>query len=306
MIMQDVSKTQEQIQSVTECNLLPELLEQGSREWHDFRHNHLGSSDAPIIMKVSPYTTPYQLWCRKLGLIPDQEQTGAMIRGHDLEPIALAEFEKEMGLFMAPVVRVSRTTPWMSASLDGLDLNGEIAVEIKCPNRETHKIALEGKVPEKYIYQLQHQMLVLNVDFMFYFSFDGQKGVSLKVNRDERLQEALFLCESRFWSSIQNFEPPELNDRDYIQKTDADWASMANEWKRVRTEIKVLEQKEEGYRNALIHMANKQNAQGAGVRLQTVPRKGLVDYSKVPELIGVNLDQYRKEASQTFRITEVK
>lgn len=281
-------------------------LIQGSTEWHSFRKNHIDSSDAPIIMNVSPYSTPYQLWCRKLGLIPEPEMTGAMQRGHDLEPLALAEFERQMGLFMSPTVRVSSAIPWMSASLDGLDLNEEIAVEIKCPNSKTHQMAIEGKIPDKYIYQLQHQMLVLNVEFMYYFSFDGREGVSLKINRDERLQEALFLCESRFWSSIQNFEPPELNDRDYIQKTDANWASMANEWKRVRTEIKELEQKEESYRNALIHMANKQNAQGAGIRLQAVPRKGVVDYSKVPELKGIDLEPYRKETTQTFRLSEVK
>jgi putative phage-type endonuclease len=257
-------------------------------------------------MGISPYVTPYQLWCRKLGFMPDAEMTGAMQRGHALQPFALAAFEKEMGLFMTPVVLESRTTPWMSASLDGLDLDGKIAVEIKCPNRETHQIALNGKVPDKYIYQLQHQMMVLNVDLMYYFSFDGLKGVTLEVTRDDSLCEALFLHEERFWSSIQNFDPPELNDRDYIQKTDANWAALANRWQQIRTDLKKLEQEEEDCRNALIHMANQQNAEGCGIRVQTVPRKGLVDYTKVPELIGVDLNAYRKPSSKAVRISEVK
>jgi putative phage-type endonuclease len=257
-------------------------------------------------MGVSPYTTRYQHWCRRVGLLPDQEITPAMQRGTQLEPIALAEFEKEMGLFMAPTVRMSRTVPWMIASLDGLSLDGKIAVEIKCPGRETHQLALDGKVPDKYIYQLQHQMLVLNVDLMYYFSFDGRKGKTLEVRKDAALQEKLLSALQEFWLSILNFEPPELTERDYIQKTDADWAIMANRWKQIRTDIKKLEQEEEDCRNAFVHMANQQNAQGFGVRLQAMPRKGNVDYTKIPELTGVNLEQYRKPATKIIRLTEVK
>jgi len=311
MIAQDIDIFQEEIQAVTKSNRLEsykviEGMQQNTPEWHNFRKNHIGASEAPYIMGISPYVTPYQLWCRKLGFMPDAEMTSAMQRGHDLEPIALAAFEKEMGLFMTPVVLISRTVDWMSASLDGLDLDGKIAVEIKCPNRETHQIALNGKVPDKYIYQLQHQMMVLNVDLMYYFSFDGQKGVALEVTRDDSLCEALFLHEQRFWSSIQNFEPPELNERDYIQKTDADWAALANRRKHVRTTIKELEKEQESIDDALIHLANQQNSQGAGIRVQTVPRKGLVDYTKIPELIGVDLEQYRKPSSKTIRITEIR
>ena len=161
MITQDIDMFQVEVESVTKCNLLPEDLVQGSREWKEFRKNKLGASDAPTIMGVSPYETPYQLWCRKLGLLPEPDMTGAMQRGHDLEPLALAEFERQLGLFMRPTVRVSKTTPWMMASLDGLCLDDKVAVEIKCPNLETHQIALDGKVPDKYIYHNQHHHIDL-------------------------------------------------------------------------------------------------------------------------------------------------
>lgn len=284
----------------------PAALEQGTQTWLEFRRRHVGSSDAPVIMGVSPYSTPYQLWARKLGLMEEQEINSAMQRGKDLESVALAKFEDEMGLFMAPMVVVSEEHPWMMASLDGLSFDRKIAVEIKCPNRETHQMALNGQVPDKYIYQLQHQMLVLNLDFMYYFSFDGQNGVTLRVEKDPTLCNSLFSMEQKFWLSILNKEPPELCERDYIQKTDENWLTLANRWKQIRDRTKELEQEEERVKSALIYLADQQNAQGGGIRVQTVSRKGVVDYSKVPELKGVDLEQYRKPITQTFRITEVK
>ncbi len=43
-------------------------LIQHSNEWLELRKNKIGASDAPIIMKVSPWKTPYRLWEEKLGL----------------------------------------------------------------------------------------------------------------------------------------------------------------------------------------------------------------------------------------------
>jgi putative phage-type endonuclease len=280
-------------------------LAQGSDLWLQFRKKYIGASDAGIIMGESPYATPYQLWVRKKGLIPEPMMTSAMQRGKDLEPLALMEFEEKHNIFMAPKVFVSDEYPWMMASMDGVSLDGKIAVEIKCPGRETHEMALAGTVPKKYIWQLQHQMIVMKLDSMLYFSFDGQKGVTLVVKRDLSLCDKLISVERAFWSSILNDEPPELNERDYTQKTDQNWLDMANRWKQIRNQIKELEQDEENTRSALLYLANQQNAEGGGIRVQTSYRKGRVDYNQIPELSGIDLEQYRKPSTQTFCVREV-
>lgn len=43
--------------------------------------------------------------------------------------------------------------------------------------------------------------------------------------------------------------------------------------------------------------------QGAGVTVTRFWRQGSVDYKKVPELSGVDLDQYRKRATEEARVT---
>ena len=55
-------------------------LQQNTPEWLEFRRLRIGASDAPVIMEVSPYTTPYTLWERlSFALAPQSrilEETG--------------------------------------------------------------------------------------------------------------------------------------------------------------------------------------------------------------------------------------
>ena len=104
-----------------------------------------------------------------------------------------------------------------------------------------------------------------------------------------------------------NFEPPELSDRDYVDKTeDTDWLDYAERWKEVTKAIKTLEAEEKELRQALISLADRSSVVGGGIRLSKVIRRGSVDYKSVPNLIGVDLEQYRKEPIETFRIAEEK
>ena len=74
-------------------------LVQGSAEWHQHRRKHRNASETPIILGVSPWQTPYQLWQIKLGLV-EQEVTPAMLRGTQLEPQARAACKR--GLRVRP------------------------------------------------------------------------------------------------------------------------------------------------------------------------------------------------------------
>src|SRR5437764_381882 len=104
-------------------------LAQGSPEWHEHRRKYRNASETPVVMGVSPWMTPYQLWQTKLGLIT-QTETPAMRHGSEMEPIARAAYEKATGRIMQPLVIVEGE---YSASLDGLTLAGERLLEIKCP-----------------------------------------------------------------------------------------------------------------------------------------------------------------------------
>ena len=183
-------------------------MRQNTPEWLEWRKTKIGASDAPIIMRISPWCTPYQLWLEKMGLAPSKEMTPAMQRGLDLQDAALDEFARMTGLDMFPEVKTHKQHPWMIASLDGITLDGQHAVEVKCPGKKSHALALAGKVPDIYIPQLQHQMEVLGHEHMYYFSFDGTSGMVLDVYRNAEYTRDLVYHEMKFFQCMQNNTSP--------------------------------------------------------------------------------------------------
>jgi len=105
-----------------------------------------------------------------------------MREGLRLEPIARELFAIQNGIEMFPRVVVN---DWAMASLDGMSECGKYIVEIKCPGEKDHLLALQGKIPEHYYPQLQHQLYVTGLQSIFYYSFDGTDGVTIVVKRDD-------------------------------------------------------------------------------------------------------------------------
>ncbi len=176
-------------------------LKQKSSKWLAYRSTRIMASDAPIIMGMSPYKTSNQLLNEKIKRF-ETVPNYYMQRGIDLEPIALREFERETGLVMFPCV-AEHDNEWMAASFDGMTIDGDALVEIKCPGKKDHFGAMNGIIPKKYEAQLQHQMYVSGVQFIFYYSFDGGKGVIIEVKRDEDFIEVMIDKEREFWERLQ-------------------------------------------------------------------------------------------------------
>src|SRR5215472_18741668 len=111
---------------------------QGSEAWHKLRKSKITATDAPVIMGVNPWTTPYQRWQEKTCESISDRKTEAMQRGIDLEPIARDLFSLKTGIELIPKddpknVIISNKNEWMMASLDGIDVTNSHIVEIKCP-----------------------------------------------------------------------------------------------------------------------------------------------------------------------------
>lgn len=287
-------------------------LEQGSEQWLEFRKNKIGASDAPIIMSASPWCTPTQLWERKMGFIPEQAESYAMSEGKLLEPIARKECERIIGQKLNPIVGQHSERDWQIASLDGINLEHTYAVEIKCPGVEDHYKASQGNVPEKYKYQLQHQMAVAELDFIYYFSFDkvahnfggsAPCNYLIEVKRDQEMIDKMLEAELKFYECMRTCTPPELTDRDYVNRNDSAWSLAAMAYLDAKDNLKNAELHEKKRRLDLIDCASWQNSKGYGVKVQKVTRSGAVQYDTIPALIGVNLDEYRKPASESWRIT---
>ncbi len=136
-------------------------LEQRGPEWLSWRLRGIGSSDAPVIVGDSPWNTAKTLWEVKTGRRGEEPDNLAKRRGRELEATARAAYEAEVGEQMEPHCLIHDQFDWMRASLDGLSFDGSLLLEVKCPLKlRDHQTALEGKIPEHYYAQLQHQLEV--------------------------------------------------------------------------------------------------------------------------------------------------
>lgn len=277
-------------------------IKQNTPEWEQWRKDKIGASDAPIILGVSPWKTPFQLWEEKLGIRASQQKTAAMQRGHELESTALEAYNEHTGNLATPEVCVHPDLPWMAASLDGLSLDGSIAVEIKCPGQQDHSVAANGMVPEKYYPQLQHQLAVIGLNLLHYFSYSEDGFHLVEVPRDEKYIKKLLLKEKAFWEKLNGFEPPELSDRDYVQRTDPEWTNLMPRLAKAMANVEEAKAIEKELREQAIALTGGKSCQGAGVRLQKIVRKGAVDYKAIPELESIDVEKYRKPPSETWRL----
>lgn len=275
-------------------------LDQGTQEWFSLRKTKITATDSCVIMGTNHWKNRIQLYNEKISDSNNTFVNERMKRGIDLEPIARDLYNLKTGLNVKPSVVVK---DWSMASLDGISECGKYLLEIKCPNNTDHLLALNGQIPAHYYPQLQHQIMVCDVNEMDYFSFDGIDGIIVKVKRDDAFIESMIQEELKFYECLINRKPPEPEKYDYIYREDDLWKQCATQWKIIVNEMKQMEKQEEELRKQLIFLSGESNSKGHGISLCQVQRKGNVDYTKIPELKGIDLEKYRKPVTDSWRIT---
>ena len=99
--------------------------------WHSLRGKGIGGSDAGIVMNVSNYKTPYELWEEKTGAKKPVFQTSEAIeKGNALEPILIELFgvlyKTKFELIDTKDISLSnKKYPFLRANLDGAMLEKE-------------------------------------------------------------------------------------------------------------------------------------------------------------------------------------
>ncbi|HEY3181187.1 MAG TPA: YqaJ viral recombinase family protein [Casimicrobiaceae bacterium] len=278
-------------------------LMQGSPEWHEHRRKHRNASETPVVLGVSPWQTPYQLWQYKLGLV-EPEVTSAMHRGTELEPTARAAYEALTGLVMQPLVLVGGE---YSVSLDGLTLCGDRILEIKCPMRGRDstlwKTVEAGRLPEHYQWQVQHQLMVTKAEVAAVFVFDGAEGIQLEVAPDPHAWPQIHAAWDAFMRCISEAQAPPLTARDTRVRDDPEWLSAAAAYLELRTAYDALGINLDEAKAQLVALARHAKEQGGGVSVSRLWKRGTVEFKRVPELADVDLEQYRGAGREEVRIS---
>jgi putative phage-type endonuclease len=271
-----------------------EALQQGSDAWKELRKKMIGASEIASILGVG-FMTPLQIWEQKMGL-SIQEENWAMSRGKELEPEARAAYETETGEIMFPSVEFNSDYPWAIASLDGINMEANRIVEIKCPGEKDHVIAVNKTIPEKYQLQMQYQMMVTGLQSADYWSYRDGKGVLLSLSKDEeKIKEIIAGAENFYFNHLVPGIPPPLSEKDILNREDeALWIVTAEELSQLNSYKKDLEVKIELKKEELISLSENKSSRANGFKFTKSYRKGSIDYSSIPDLVSIDLEKYRK------------
>jgi putative phage-type endonuclease len=124
----------------------------------------------------------------------------AMEWGSELESEACAKYEEETGYSVVPgsVVGFYPYGDYAGGSPDGL-VGDDGIIEIKCPfNSANHvETLLTNKVPDKYIFQVQGNLMVTGREWCDFVSYDPRvqepslRLVIIRVHRDEEVIQSI-------------------------------------------------------------------------------------------------------------------
>ncbi len=149
-------------------------LAQGSDDWHAFRLNHNGASEAAAMLGLSDKVTRTELVRMKAtGLakeFSDWVQENILDYGHEVEALARPLAESLIGDDLYPVT-CSRGR--ISASCDGLTICDTMGWEHKQWNEQLAASVRAGVVPDTHMPQVQQQLMVTGAEKWMFMVSDG-------------------------------------------------------------------------------------------------------------------------------------
>lgn len=191
------------------------IVTQGSKDWHTFRALGFGASEANLIAGYDKFGSVVDLWNFKTGaVVRDDVINAAMQHGIDTEPEARERFEQATGIKMTPKCFEHGEYPFIRASLDGINEDHTIILEVKCPSKlGIHMKSVRGTMPEYYYPQLQHQLFVTGAEFACFWSYmPTMGGFMLEIKPDQKYIKELVRREKLLWKHVQDKTEPNPAD----------------------------------------------------------------------------------------------
>lgn len=190
---------------------------QGSPAWHAHRATHFNASDAPAMLGLSQYKTRSEL-LRELatGITPeiDAATQRRFDDGHRFEALARPVAEKILGEELFPVVGYEGK---LSASFDGLTMDGSVCFEHKTLNAEYRDaVASGGKLPKALLVQIEQQLWVSQAERCLFMASkwtpDGElvEEVHCMVESDPALLNEVIKGWDQFQHDLENYRHEEV------------------------------------------------------------------------------------------------
>lgn len=178
------------------------------------RENCIGGSDMPIILGLSSYKTPYELYCEKKGILQLSEETQLQYWGKQLEVLIRKEFRKRNKV-KVQTPKNSIVHPFynfLRGNLDGFIPKWNAVFEAKSSNSFMARLWGEhgsDTVPMEYLVQTAFYCSITNADCAHIaVLIGGYDYREYKYSRDLELEKTILEAACAFWDAIKNNTPP--------------------------------------------------------------------------------------------------
>lgn len=170
--------------------------------WLELRKQGIGGSDAASIIGLNPYSSAFQIYLDKLGLVPPTEDNEAMRQGRDLEEYVASRFEEASGLKVRRCnsILLNDEYPFALANVDRLVVGEKAGLECKTTSVFNRHDFESGDYNDNYYVQCQHYMAVTGYEVWYLAVLVLNRGFYWwKIKRNEEDIKSLMAAEKEFW-----------------------------------------------------------------------------------------------------------
>jgi putative phage-type endonuclease len=195
-----------------------------SQEEQEARRDGLGSSDAAIVLGLSKWKKPIDLWMEKLGLVEiEPSETAPQRWGKLLEREIISEWEERNGIRVRRAKAIGRLRhpeiPFLTASPDGWAKRRGIVVEAKT-SRSSAGWGDPGtdEIPLHYRPQAIHLSIVTGAPVVAVpVLIGGSDYREYVLEPTDAQKEALVEALVEFWRLVETKTPPDEISTEYVR-----------------------------------------------------------------------------------------
>lgn len=286
-------------------------MKQQSEDWFQARRYRLTGSEAGAALGVNPWKTPEDLIRQMVRAHHNAERefkgNVATNYGTLHEPLAVMDYTiktgnmvDDCGFFVHP------ENPWLGATPDGL-IDEDGLLEVKAPYGQRSKKPPQFKTvreQEHYYAQMQVELACTGRKWCDFYQWSEHGDALDRVYANPRWWGENFpklqAFYDRYLSEIPN--PAHLEER-YKEINTQNAKALLEEYDACKEAADVASSRQKEIMKELVAISKGRNSLLCGRKLTKIERAGAVDYKKVPELKGVNLEQYRKTSSEYWKLS---
>ena len=304
---------------------------QKSDEWLKWRSVGITATDIPVILGMSPYKTPYQLWGEKTKRFNtfDLSKNPNVQRGVILEDKARQKAEQRCGEILMPICGECIEWDLLRASYDGLTSNFK-PHELKAPSlvqwEDVCNNGVKSSAYRLYSVQVEAQCVVAGVwegSLSFYRETDvGDEEMEFTITLTQERRDEILKAAKEFWHLIETNTPPARDPLRDIYEPQGDeeifnWNKLAGRWRDNDERVKALEVQLKGLKadqsvvqkDLITMMRSFMQTDIGGVKISRFEKKGAIDYDKflsetfADKDYSQELENYRKGSRVEARFT---